>query len=107
MIARVNPALFHVFCATRKQREDIAQQLKAMADKKDEKGKSSGSSGSRSIIDEIGRERAEALMAAEVQKAVARADALGLPQVVRINGAWCRRYPDGRVEAIPDTTTTS
>jgi hypothetical protein len=77
-----------------------------MADKKDE-GNSSSSGGSRSLIDEIGRERAEALMAGEVQKAVARADAMGLPQVVRINGAWCRRYPDGRVEAIPDTTTTS
>lgn len=77
----------------------------SMADKKDE-GKSSSGGGSRSIIDEIGRERAEALMAEEVRKAAARADAMGLPQVVRINGAWCRRYPDGRVEAIPDTTSS-
>lgn len=45
----------------------------SMADKKDE-GKSSSGGGSRSIIDEIGRERAEALMAEEVRKAVARAD---------------------------------
>ncbi len=55
---------------------------------------------SKSLIDEIGRERAEGLMADAVQDAVEKAAALGLPQVVRVNGAWCRRYPDGRIEPI-------
>lgn len=55
---------------------------------------------SKSLIDEIGRERAETLMADAVGEAVAKANAMGLPQVVRIDGAWCKRYPDGRIEAI-------
>lgn len=55
---------------------------------------------SKSLIEQIGRERAEALMAGAVDDAVEKANALGLPQVVRIKGVWCRRYPDGRVEQI-------
>ncbi len=54
----------------------------------------------KSMIDEIGRERADKLMSDAVAEAVQTADALGLPQVVRIKGAWCRRYPDGRIEPI-------
>ncbi len=53
-----------------------------------------------SLIDEIGRERAGDLIAGEVTAAIARADALGLPQVVNIDGVWSKRYPDGRVEPI-------
>jgi len=52
------------------------------------------------MIDEIGRERADKLMSDAVTEAVEKADAMGLPQVVRIKGAWCRRYPDGRIEPI-------
>ena len=37
-----------------------------------------------------------------VGEAIAKANAMGLPQVVKIDGAWCRRYPDGRVEAIEE-----
>lgn len=55
---------------------------------------------SKSLIDSIGRPRAEALMANAVSDAVASADAQGLPQVVKIGGVWCRRYPDGRTEAL-------
>ncbi len=57
---------------------------------------------SKSLIDEIGRERAEALMSDAVGEAIANANAMGLPQVVKIDGAWCRRYPDGRIEAIEE-----
>jgi len=55
---------------------------------------------SKSLIDSIGRPRAEALMAGAVSDAAASADAQGLPQVVKIAGVWCRRYPDGRTEAL-------
>lgn len=55
---------------------------------------------SKSLIDEIGRERAEQLMAGAVQEAVQKANELGLPQVVLVDGAWVRRYPDGRIEPI-------
>lgn len=55
---------------------------------------------SKSLIDEIGRERAEALMSDAVQEAVQKANQLGLPQVVRVDGVWVRRYPDGRIESI-------
>lgn len=59
---------------------------------------------SKSLIDEIGRERAEQLMADAVKEAADKADALGLPQVVKVNGAWVKRYPDGRIEAIVQET---
>ena len=59
---------------------------------------------SKSLIDEIGRERADQLMSEAVKDAVEKADALGLPQVVKIKGAWCRRYPDGRIERIDEET---
>ena len=55
---------------------------------------------SKSLIDEIGRERAEQLMAGAVREAADTADALGLPQVVKVDGAWVKRYPDGRIEPI-------
>lgn len=54
----------------------------------------------KSLIEEIGRERAEKLMGDAVADAIAEADALGLPQVVNVDGVWCRKYPDGRVEPI-------
>ncbi len=57
---------------------------------------------SKSLIDEIGRERAEQLMAGAVQEAVQKANELGLPQVVLVDGAWVRRYPDGRIEQIEE-----
>ncbi|ALN64535.1 hypothetical protein GLA29479_3684 [Lysobacter antibioticus] len=54
----------------------------------------------KSFIDEIGAERAQALVKEKVAEAIAEADALGLPQVVKIDGVWCRQYPDGRVEPV-------
>lgn len=62
---------------------------------------------SKSLIDSIGRPRAEALMADAVSEATARADAQGLPQVVKIGGVWCRRYPDGRTEALDAPSPTA
>lgn len=59
---------------------------------------------SKSLIDEIGRERAEQLMADAVREAAEKANGLGLPQVVKIKGAWCKRYPDGRIEPIAEET---
>ncbi len=55
---------------------------------------------SKSLIDEIGRARAEELMTGAVQEAVQKANDLGLPQVVLVDGAWVKRYPDGRIEPI-------
>ncbi|SDY78188.1 hypothetical protein SAMN04487939_10654 [Lysobacter sp. yr284] len=54
----------------------------------------------KSFVDEIGAERAQALASKAVAEAIAEADARGLPQVVKIDGVWCRRYPDGRVEPV-------
>lgn len=54
----------------------------------------------KSLIDEIGTDRAQALIKETVAEAIAEADALGLPQVVKIDGVWCRQYPDGRVEPV-------
>lgn len=59
---------------------------------------------SKSFIDEIGRERAEQLMADAVREAAEKANGLGLPQVVKIKGVWCKRYPDGRIEPIAEET---
>ncbi|MEG3791015.1 hypothetical protein V1318_12870 [Lysobacter sp. CCNWLW3] len=55
---------------------------------------------SKSLIDKIGRERANQLMQDAVAKAAAETDALGLPHVVEIDGVWCKQYPDGRIEPI-------
>lgn len=54
----------------------------------------------KSLIEEIGRERAETLMGDAIAEAAAEADALGLPQIVNVDGTWCRKYPDGRIEPI-------
>lgn len=62
---------------------------------------------SKSLIDSIGRPRAEALMAEAAGEAAESADALGLPQVVKIGGVWCRRYPDGRTEALDAPNPTA
>lgn len=55
---------------------------------------------SKSLIDQIGRERADQLMQEAVAEAAAKADALGLPHVVEVNGVWVKQYPDGRIEPI-------
>jgi hypothetical protein len=57
---------------------------------------------SKSLFDEIGKERAETLMGDAVAKAAAESDALGLPKVVNVDGVWCKRYPDGRIEPIKE-----
>lgn len=54
----------------------------------------------KSLIDEIGRERANELIQEAMAKAAAETDALGLPHVVEVNGVWCKQYPDGRIEPI-------
>lgn len=54
----------------------------------------------KSLIDQIGPERADQLIEKAVTDAVAEAAAHGLPQAVKIDGVWCKRYPDGRIEPI-------
>lgn len=54
----------------------------------------------KSLIDRIGRERADQLIQEAVTNAVAEAQAHGLPEAVKIDGVWRKRYPDGRIEPI-------
>lgn len=56
----------------------------------------------KSLIDNIGPERAEQLIGDAIAEQVRKANALGLPQAVKIDGVWCRQYPDGRIEAITE-----
>ncbi|HHH0339052.1 TPA: hypothetical protein ACPZAA_002286 [Yersinia enterocolitica] len=49
----------------------------------------------KSIIDLIGREEANRLMAAAVAKAAQENRDLGLPEPVKVNGVWVKKYPDG------------
>lgn len=57
---------------------------------------------SKSLFDEIGRERADELIGDAVAKAAAESEALGLPKVVNVDGVWCKQYPDGRIEPIKE-----
>ena len=54
----------------------------------------------KSLIDKIGRERADQMIEKAVTDAVAEAQANGLPEAVKIDGVWVKRYPDGRIEPI-------
>ncbi|MGW9212953.1 hypothetical protein ACWGR4_39060 [Embleya sp. NPDC055664] len=49
----------------------------------------------KSLIDEIGRERAAELMTKAVEKAVADLHAAGLPAIGGENGRVYKVYPDG------------
>lgn len=49
----------------------------------------------KSIIDLIGREEADRLMAVAVSKAAQENRDLGLPEPVKVNGVWVKQYPDG------------
>ncbi|HDL7479523.1 TPA: hypothetical protein PXN76_004275 [Yersinia enterocolitica] len=54
----------------------------------------------KSIIDLIGREEASRLMAAAVAKAAQENRDLGLPEPVKVNGVWVKKYPDGSTRKI-------
>ncbi|KRD74495.1 hypothetical protein [Lysobacter sp. Root983] len=54
----------------------------------------------KSLIDQIGRERADQMIEKAVTDAVDEAQARGLPEAVKIDGVWVKRYPDGRIEPI-------
>ncbi|AYC30976.1 hypothetical protein D3880_00610 [Pseudomonas cavernae] len=56
----------------------------------------------KSIIEEIGLELANNLMADATAKAVRESAALGLPDAVKLDGAWCARFPDGHVLPLND-----
>lgn len=49
----------------------------------------------KSIFEEIGFDHANKLMADAIAKAARETAALGLPEAVKIDGAWCARFPDG------------
>ncbi|EQA7421378.1 TPA: hypothetical protein PXR14_001437 [Yersinia enterocolitica] len=52
----------------------------------------------KSFIDLIGRKEANKLMAAAVAKAAQENRDLGLPEPVKVNGVWVKKYPNGRIE---------
>ncbi|ENA1775982.1 hypothetical protein LGL88_04685 [Yersinia ruckeri] len=52
----------------------------------------------KSIIDLIGREEANRLMAAAVAKAAQENRDHGLPEPVKVNGVWVKKYSNGRIE---------
>ncbi|EKN3528310.1 hypothetical protein WFO61_08245 [Yersinia enterocolitica] len=54
----------------------------------------------KSIIDLIGREEADRLMAVAVSKAAQENRDLGLPESVKVNGVWVKKYPDGSIQKI-------
>ncbi|CQH47723.1 hypothetical protein [Yersinia frederiksenii] len=54
----------------------------------------------KSIIDLIGREEANRLMTGAVAKAAQENRDLGLPEPVKVNGGWVKKYPSGRIEKI-------
>lgn len=54
----------------------------------------------KSMIEEIGLDRVNELLAEATAKAARKSDELGLPHAVKIDGVWCRQYPDGHVESF-------
>ncbi|HHL2500770.1 hypothetical protein [Yersinia enterocolitica] len=54
----------------------------------------------KSIIDLIGREETNKLMAIAVAKAAQENRDLGLPEPVKVNGIWVKKYPDGSTQKI-------
>lgn len=56
----------------------------------------------KSIFEEIGFDCANKLMAAATAEAARETSALGLPDAVEIDGAWCARFPDGQVWLLND-----
>lgn len=59
----------------------------------------------KSIIDEIGRERCYSLMEDAMVKAAAETKKLGLPEPVKIDGVWYKKFPDGHKELIKMRST--
>jgi len=66
-----------------------------------ERAKQEAPMGVKSIIDVIGRGEASRLMGEATAAAAEENRCLGLPEAVKIDGIWSRRYPDGRIE--PDS----
>jgi hypothetical protein len=56
----------------------------------------------KSIFEEIGFDHANKLMADAIARAARETAALGLPEAVKIDGAWSARFPDGRVLPLSD-----
>ncbi|CNG95048.1 Uncharacterised protein [Yersinia enterocolitica] len=54
----------------------------------------------KSIIDLIGKEEANRLMASAVAKAAQANRDLGLPEPVKVNGVWFKKFPDGSIQKI-------
>ncbi|AVX40740.1 hypothetical protein [Yersinia massiliensis] len=54
----------------------------------------------KSIIELIGREHANTLMAGAVVKAAAENQERGLPEPVKVDGVWYRKFPNGKLEKI-------
>lgn len=51
----------------------------------------------KSIFEEIGLDHANKLMADAIARAARETAALGLPDAVKIDGAWCASFPNGKV----------
>ncbi|WP_186370147.1 hypothetical protein [Yersinia bercovieri] len=54
----------------------------------------------KSIIDLIGREEANRLMAAAVAKAAQENRDLGLPEPMKVDGVWVKKFPDESTQKI-------
>lgn len=66
-----------------------------------------GADEGKSLIDRIGRERAEELMAKAVREAAEATDAAGLPHAgIDPDGRVYREYPDGRREYLDEDPAT-
>lgn len=56
----------------------------------------------KSIFEEIGFDHANKLMADAIARAARETAALGLPEAVKIDGAWCAWFPDGQIVPLND-----
>lgn len=62
---------------------------------------------SMSMLEEIGLDQALDIMSKATAKAARRADDLGLPHAVEVQGAWMLQYPDGRLEPFAPGASAS
>jgi hypothetical protein len=57
----------------------------------------------KSLIDELDDESVRKAISDAAKAARERANALGLPQAVFVNGRWCKKYPDGRIAPLSES----
>lgn len=62
---------------------------------------------SKSMLEEIGLDQALDIMSKATAKAARRADDLGLPHAVEVQGEWMLQYPDGRLKPFASGAETS